>query len=184
MICDNWEIICFDDLCCNLVPIYFCTKDPSDHHHLDRTPCESMMLHSSGKTRFFKRGGYPLLSYLGSLTTKSFTGRIWRQKSVFFVDANGTKKRDMNDQPCHAFLSHSRIVHVSSNILQYLLIRGFPIFPFRAISCWSNYFPFAWIYPDRSNAQNVPKNVHKKQWFLPPYPPRETFCCQTAKGWE
>ena len=39
-----------------------------------------------GKRDFSKRGGYTLLSSLGSLTTESFTGRIWRQKTVFFVE--------------------------------------------------------------------------------------------------
>ena len=136
-----------------------------------------------GKRDFLKEGGYPLLSSLGSLTTKSFTGRIWRQKSVFFVDTEWCKYRDMNGPRCHGIctISGSCVApHVTRNILQCLFLRGYSIFLLREIPIEAITSHLRALDRGRSNAQIEQKKFHKKHCFLPPYPPRETFCCQTT----
>ena len=141
------------------------------------------MLHSSANLDFYSLGGYPLLSSSGSLTTKSFTGRIWRQKTVFFVDMNGAKYRDMNGPRCHDILHHfviMRCLHVTRNILQCVFLRGYSIFLLREIPVESITSHLRALDRGRSNAQIEKKKFHKKHCFLPSYPPRETFCCQTA----
>ena len=101
-------------------------------------------------------------------------------KISVFCGTKITKKRDMNGPTCHAFSLSSLAPHVTRNILQCLFLRGYSIFLLREIPVESITSHLRALDRGRSNAQIEQKKFQKKHCFLPPYPPRETFCCQTT----
>ena len=62
-----------------------------------------MMLHSSGKTRFFKRGGVPPTLIPWQFDNKKFHGEDMEAKISVFCGRNVTEKCDMNDQDVTLF---------------------------------------------------------------------------------
>ena len=71
---------------------------PHGEQCVDRTPCESMMLHSSGKTRFSKRGGVPPTLIPWQFDNKKFHGEDMEAKISVFCGRFFARFERLNEQ--------------------------------------------------------------------------------------